>query len=244
MKRKLIGKILLGSIVSMLMVMFLAMNAFADEQRPDIQNVTKTVSTICDAKALVNELKAKGITCNLTINCASQEQIDYLKAELVSVPMATIYRPVQLCLKKDNSSSSNCTTVTTNQNQTNNNCNTNTQNNNTSQNNNCDKKDTTCSKTDNTCNKNNNSCIKTDNSCNKNDNNCNKTNTTEETTENTCNKSNADTNASNSCNSANEARDASPKTGDSFGIRMIICLAIASLMTMVTVYVKKRRSNI
>lgn len=219
MKRKLIGKAFLGCLVAMFMGIMFSMSAFADEQGRDIKEVTKIASTREEAKALIDDLRANGITCNLTVNCGSEEVVSYLKNELVSIPMAMIYKPVQLVLMKNQ----------------------------TTQNNNCNNGQTQ-QQQQNQCTQqsNNNQCKpqQNQNQCQAQQNNsCQK--------QNTCTTTDADKKANSACDTATSdnkcatdaTRDASPKTGDNFGIRMTICLAIASLMTMGGVYMKKKSSR-
>lgn len=113
---------------------------------------TIEVKTICEAKALEAELRRDGIKANLTLNCASQDIVNYFNQKLVSIPVATLYESVKVKLAsctqnnncQNNTQNNNCQNNTQNnncQNNTqNNNCQNNTQNNNcqnNTQNNNC-----------------------------------------------------------------------------------------------------------
>ncbi len=218
MKKNSFVKSLVGVVFALIAIMFVSSDVYAEE-------VTKTVCNTCQAKALIKELKANGVNCDLTIQCKRQDLVDYVNNELKNVQMSTGYRPVQVVLKSDACQSGGTT---------------------------CSKKDsTTCSKTGSTTcpKKDSTTCSKKDTTtCPKKDSStCSKigSSTCPKKESTTCSKktTTCSQDTTQTTTSTLEADvDSSPKTGDEQNIKLIICFAILSGAVMLGTIIKRKRA--
>ena len=183
---------------------------------------TIEVKTICEAKALVEELKKDGIKANLTLNCYNADIENYLKSNLANVPIATLYECIKFVQKNTNNPQATTYPMPTN------NPNANNQN-------------STCPNATNKPNENNqnSTCPNATNKPNEN----NQNSTCQKETNKTENVATVEpTNKANSATSTTQGTDTSPKTGDSTSILMMGGIMMLSMFGMISLYFRKRKN--